>query len=41
MPLILIACVDSASSLVKNTAQSLMKTLVIDTDDQDLSAFIY
>lgn len=33
MPIVLIASVDSVSSFVKGTAQSLMKTLVLDTED--------
>ena len=41
MPVLLIASADGASSVAKSVAQPLMKTLVLDYEDLDLSAFIY
>lgn len=41
LPILLIASSDGASSVAKSVAQPLMKTLVLDYEDLDLSAFIY
>ena len=41
LPILLVASAEGASAVAKKVAVPLMKTLVLDFDDLDLSAFIY